>query len=155
MFVGEAPGRTEDTQGKPFVGRAGGILDQLLNLINIKRDEVFIGNIVKCRPISSSGRDRRPTKEEISTCCTYLDQQISIIRPSFITTLGDTSTRYIFEKYGIKPERISKLHGRIFDIGSSKIIPMFHPAALLYRRELEEAMKEDFRTLESLLKGAP
>lgn len=155
MFVGEAPGRTEDAQGKPFVGRAGRILDQLLNLIGVERNAIFIGNIVKCRPISSSGGDRRPTKEEISICSPYLDQQISIIGPSFICTLGDTSTRYILEKYRIKPERISKLHGRIFDVGSMKIIPMFHPAAILYRRELEEAMKEDFRILESLLKVTP
>lgn len=153
MFVGEAPGRMEDAQGKPFVGRAGRILDHLLNLIRVKRDEIFIGNIVKCRPISSSGGDRRPTKEEISICSMYLDQQISIIRPRFICTLGDTSTRYVFEKYGIKPERISTLHGRIFDVGSLKIIPMFHPAAVLYRRELEEAMKRDFRSLENLLRG--
>ena len=155
MFVGEAPGRTEDAQGKPFVGRAGKILDQLLKLIGIKRSEVFIGNIVKCRPISSSGGDRRPTKEEISICSVYLDQQIAIIRPKFICTLGDTSTRYILEKYGIKPERISRLHGRIFNVGTLKIIPMFHPAAVLYRRELEEAVKKDFQNLESLLRDAP
>ncbi len=152
MFVGEAPGKSEDAQGKPFVGRAGTILDRLLKSINIVRDEVFIGNVLKCHPISPSGRDRRPNNEEISICSPYLDQQIEIIEPKVICTLGDTATRYILEKYGIKPRRISKLRGRIFDTGSLKIIPVFHPAAALYRRELEDTMRRDFHKLADLLK---
>ncbi len=152
MLIGEAPGRTEDLQGKPFVGQAGRFLDSLLEAAEVKRDEVFIGNILKCRPTSPSGRDRRPAKEEVTVCTPYLDQQIEAIEPKFILTLGDTATRYVFKKYGLEQEGISRIHGSVFNAGPLKIVPMYHPAAALYRKDLEEVIREDFRRLGDQLK---
>jgi len=110
---------------------------------------------LKCRPISPSGGDRRPTGEEISICSPYLDRQLEIISPRFICTLGDTATRHILGRCGIKPRRITEIHGRVFDTGQLKIIPMFHPAAALYRKGLEDTMRKDFQKLGRLLRRQP
>ena len=115
MFIGEAPGREEDLQGRPFVGRAGKLLDRLLSEIGIGRRKVFIGNVLKCRPVSPEGKDRRPTEEEVSACSRFLDSQIERIEPRVICTLGDTATHYILRKYRIEPDGISKIHGRVFE----------------------------------------
>lgn len=151
MFIGEAPGREEDAQGRPFVGRAGRLLDKLLAEIGIGRSEVFIGNVLKCRPTSPEGKDRKPTEQEISACSHFLDSQIKKIKPKVICTLGDTATQYILRKYGIKPDGISKIHGRVFEAGNLKIIPLYHPAAALYTYRLERVMREDFKKLKSIL----
>jgi len=151
MFIGEAPGRDEDAQGRPFVGRAGKLLDRLLAEIGIERSEVFIGNVLKCRPVSIEGKDRKPTEQEISACSHFLDSQIEKIKPKVICTLGDTATHYILRKYGIKLDRISKIHGRVFEADKLEIIPLFHPAAALYTYCLERVMREDFRKLKSIL----
>jgi len=151
MFIGEAPGRDEDAQGRPFVGRAGKLLERLLAEIGIRRSEVFIGNVLKCRPVSSEGKDRKPTEREVSACSHFLDSQIEKIKPKVICTLGDTATQYILRKYGIKPDAISKIHGKVFEADKLKIIPLYHPAAALYTYRLETVMKEDFMKLKSIL----
>jgi len=151
MFIGEAPGKDEDVQGRPFVGRAGKLLDRLLAEIGVGRNEVFVGNVLKCRPSSSEGRDRKPTEQEISACSRFLDIQIEKIKPKVICTLGDTATQYILRKYGIKPDGISKIHSRVFEVDKLKIIPLFHPAAALYTYRLEKVMREDFKKLKSIL----
>ncbi len=146
MLIGEAPGRSEDMQGKPFVGAAGKILDECLESMGIARDEVYITNILKCRPPGN----RNPEKDEIVKCTPYLDEQIMRISPNMIITLGNFSTRYILEKYGIKAAgSISKLHGKVFKMnslsGMVRIIPMYHPAAAAYNPGLKDVILEDFR----------
>ena len=99
MFIGEAPGREEDVQGRPFAGRAGKLLDRLLAEIGIGRNRVFIGNVLKCRPTSPEGKDRKPTEQEVSACSHFLESQIEKIKPKVICTLGDTATQYIPVSY--------------------------------------------------------
>ncbi|GAB6134499.1 type-4 uracil-DNA glycosylase [Thermococcus prieurii] len=151
MFVGEAPGYWEDQKGLPFVGRAGKVLDELLAGIGLSRDEVYITNIVKCRP----PENRDPTEEEIKACSPYLDRQIDIIRPKVIVPLGRHSMRYILEKFGFKPEPISKIHGETFEartlFGKIIIMPMYHPAAALYRPPIREELEKDFVKLAKIL----
>ncbi|CUX78471.1 Uracil-DNA glycosylase, family 4 [Thermococcus chitonophagus] len=151
MLVGEAPGYWEDQQGLPFVGKAGKVLDELLASIGLSRGEVYITNIVKCRPPNN----RDPTEEEIKACSPYLDAQIDIIKPKVIVTLGRFSTSYILKKFGFTVEGISKIHGKVFEartlFGKVYIIPMYHPAVALYRPQLREELKEDFKKLRELL----
>ncbi|WP_048147255.1 type-4 uracil-DNA glycosylase [Pyrococcus abyssi] len=151
MFVGEAPGYWEDQQGLPFVGKAGKVLDELLKGIGLNRREVYITNIVKCRPPNN----RDPTEEEIKACAPYLDAQIDIIRPRIIVTLGRFSMGYILRKYGFQVEPISKIHGKVFEartlFGKVYIVPMYHPAVALYRPQLRKELEEDFRKLKDLI----
>ncbi len=151
MFVGEAPGYWEDQKGLPFVGRAGKVLDELLSEIGLSRDEVYITNIVKCRP----PENRDPTEEEIKACSPYLDRQIDIIRPKVIVPLGRHSMRYILTKFGFEPEPISKIHGKTFEtrtlFGKLVIMPMYHPAAALYKPPIREELRKDFVKLAKLL----
>jgi len=160
MFVGEGPGRNEDIEGRPFVGRAGDLLNELLALIKLNRESVHVTNIVKCRPTTASqpaeqqphkAKDRRPTSEEIDACTPYLERQIDLIQPNIICTLGDTATRFILERYRLKAGNISKLHGRIYTAGNLKIVPMYHPAAALHTAQLKATMQRDFRKLAELL----
>ncbi|NJE43211.1 type-4 uracil-DNA glycosylase [Thermococcus sp. GR6] len=150
MFVGEAPGYWEDQKGLPFVGRAGKVLDELLAEIGLGRDEVYITNIVKCRPPDN----RDPTEDEIKACSPYLDRQIDIIRPKVIVPLGRHSMRYILEKFGFEVEPISKIHGKAFEahtlFGKIVIMPMYHPAVALYRPALKEELRKDFQKLREL-----
>jgi len=152
MFVGEAPGYWEDQKGLPFVGRAGKVLDELLDEIGLSREEVYITNIVKCRP----PENRDPTEEEIKACSPYLDRQIDIIRPKVIVPLGRHSMRYILTKFGFEPEPISKIHGKTFEtrtlFGKLVIMPMYHPAAALYKPPIREELRKDFVKLAKLLK---
>ena len=151
MFVGEAPGYWEDQKGLPFVGRAGKVLDELLGMIGLSREEVYITNIVKCRP----PENRDPTEEEIKACAPYLDRQIDIIQPRVIVPLGRHSMGYILRKFGFEPGPISKIHGKIFEahtlFGKIIIMPMYHPAAALYRPQIREELKEDFVRLAKIL----
>ena len=150
MFVGEAPGFNEDRMGRPFCGAAGRVLDELLESIGIKRKDVYISNLLKCRP----PRNRDPQKEEISACSPYLERQIEIIKPKIICPLGRYSMRFLMEKYGLKDkiEPISRIHGRVFEISSLfqeiKIIPLYHPAVATYNINMKEVLKRDFRVLE-------
>lgn len=151
MFIGEAPGYWEDQKGLPFVGKAGKVLDELLDGIGLTREDVYITNVVKCRPPNN----RDPTEEEIKACSPYLDQQIDIIKPKVIVTLGRHSTNYILKKFGFDLEPISKIHGKVFKaktlFGTLYIFPTYHPAVALYRPQLKEELKQDFDILKSLL----
>jgi DNA polymerase len=151
MFIGEAPGFSEDLQGKPFVGRSGEVLGELLGLIGLKREEIFIGNVLKCRP--PGNRDPRP--EEIRKCTPYLNRQIALIKPKIIVTLGNFATSYILERFGLKPENIGKVHGKVFSISnlilSAKIIPTYHPAVTLRNPDLRSLLVEDFKILKDVM----
>lgn len=144
LLIGEAPGRNEDLQGKPFVGRAGKILDELLRSIGLERDEIYIANILKDRPPNN----RNPLSSEIKACTPYLDSQIMLIQPKIIVPLGNFATAYIFEKFGLKNDKISDVHGKVFEtntiFGNIKIIPMYHPAVATYNPNNIKKLKEDF-----------
>ncbi|BAL80447.1 uracil-DNA glycosylase [Caldisericum exile] len=143
MFVGEGPGRDEDIQGLPFVGAAGKLLTQLLQSIGIERSEVFIGNIVKCRPPNN----RVPTPNEIEACVPYLYAQISVIEPEIIVTLGNTPLNAL-----VSPAlKVSAVHGRVFEKDGLKFFVTFHPAAALYHGEYKELLKNDFLKLKQIL----
>lgn len=148
LFIGEAPGMNEDLQGRPFVGRAGELLNELLDSIGLAREDVFITNIVKCRPPNN----RDPTPEEVRACSPFLERQIQILRPKIIVTLGRHAWRWICEHFGIPYERISKTHGRIFTTntlfyGTITVMPMYHPAAAIYNKGLLPVLREDFKRL--------
>lgn len=144
MIVGEAPGKNEDLQGVPFVGAAGHTLDGLLELADLTRDEVYIANVLKCRP--PGNRDPRP--EEIQECTPFLREQTRTINPDFIVTLGNFATKFI-----LKTDRgITSMHGKLFRAGRFKVFPIFHPAAALYDRSKMDSLQEDFRNLDRLLK---
>jgi len=151
VFIGEAPGFNEDKQGRPFVGRAGKILDELLESVNLKREDIFITNIVKHRPPGN----RNPTNEEIKSCSPYLNEQLDVIKPKVICCLGNFSSKYILEKYGLTQgggvKGITKIHGQVFKIsnltGIVKIIPLFHPAVATYDPRKLDTLKKDFQIL--------
>jgi len=151
LFIGEAPGRNEDIQGKPFVGRAGKILDELLESIDLKRDEVYIANLIKCRP----PENRNPLKSEIESCNGYLDKQIEIIKPKIIAPLGNFSCSFIFEKFGLKYDKISLVRGKIFDInmlsGKMRIIPLYHPAVVTYNPNTKTVLLDDFKVIKQVI----
>jgi uracil-DNA glycosylase family 4 len=143
MFVGEAPGFHEDRLGKPFVGAAGKLLDQLLGQIGIERRDIYIANVIKCRP----PQNRNPRAEEIESCKPYLLKQIELIRPKIICTLGNFSTQLLLgHKVGI-----TKVRGQAFDQGSYVVVPMLHPAAALHRESMLEGVKGDFQNLRKIL----
>lgn len=151
MFVGEAPGFNEAKTGKPFCGRAGKILDDLLLSTEIKREEVYIANILKDRP----PKNRDPLKEEIEACTPYLVKQIKVINPKVICTLGNYATAFMMKKYGLQDsiEGISKIHGKVFEIKdlfqTLKIVPLYHPAVATYNINMMGVLKEDFKILKS------
>lgn len=146
MFIGEGPGYHENKQGRPFVGQAGQYLDELLAIAGLKREEVFIGNVVKCRP----PQNRDPQPEEIDICTTtYLFQQIDAINPRVIVTLGRFSMGLFFPK-----EKISRIHGQPRNVNGRVIVPMLHPAAALHQRQNKPLIEEDFRSLPAILAQA-
>ena len=154
MFIGEGPGRQEDLEGRPFVGRAGKFLDECLQSIGLQREHVFITNIVKCRPSEKLGswvKDRKPTRQEIAACSPYLDRQIELLKPSIICTLGDTATSQIFKRFSIEEDTIGHVHGKPFSAGGVKILPHYHPAAALYDNNLRQIIMIDFQSLRRLL----
>jgi len=143
MFVGEGPGQNEDEQGRPFVGAAGKLLTDLLASIGLSRSDVFITNIVKCRPPNN----RAPKKAEIEACNTYLIDQIRLINPQIICALGTPAiVTLLGEEYSA-----TKVHGKPTSKNSLTILPMYHPAAALYDGSLKEVLASDFRTLRQLL----
>ena len=144
LIVGEAPGKNEDLQGIPFVGAAGKYLNELLSIAGLAREDVFIANVLKCRP--PGNRDPRP--EEIEVCTPYLREQTRTIDPEFIVTLGNFATKFI-----LKTEvGITRLHGRLQKAGRFKVFPIFHPAAALYDGSKRVALENDFATLGELLR---
>lgn len=149
MFIGEAPGKNEAEKGKPFCGASGKFLDELLAHVGIKREDVYITNIVKDRP----QENRDPTPEEIKSYGPYLDKQIEIIQPKIIATLGRFSMQYIMEKFKLTSDLalISKIHGKAFKAQTTYrtiiIIPLYHPASALYNGSMREVLKKDFEIL--------
>jgi len=154
MFIGEGPGRQEDLEGRPFVGRAGKFLEECLQSIGLQREQVFITNIVKCRPTEKAGnwvKDRKPTTEEVAACKPYLDQQIELLRPEVICTLGDTARSQVFKRFGLEEDTIGHVHGRLFLAGSVRLVPLYHPAAALYDNSLRQIIMIDFQSLRRVL----
>ncbi|MEX0569022.1 MAG: uracil-DNA glycosylase family protein [Candidatus Njordarchaeota archaeon] len=151
LFIGEAPGYWEDVKGRPFVGKAGKILDELLKSIDIDREKVYIANVLKCRP---SG-NRNPSQTEIESCVPYLDRQIEMINPKIIVTLGNFALLYIAGKFGLKQENIGRIHGKTFKIktlfGDMTVVPLYHPAAAVYNPSLKKTLLEDIGVVKRLL----
>lgn len=145
MFIGEGPGFHENEQGRPFVGAAGQFLEELLAQAGLKRPEVWIGNVVKCRPPGN----RDPLPEELAACNEYLERQIAAIDPKVIVTLGRFSMGRFMP--GVK---ISQVHGQMRQVGSRFVIAMFHPAAALHQASLKPAILKDFAQLPRLLEQA-
>jgi DNA polymerase len=145
MFIGEGPGFHENMQGRPFVGAAGDLLVELLDSIGIKREDVFITNVVKCRPPGN----RDPAPEELKACNPYLDLQIQTINPSVIVTLG----RFSMARF-IPYAKISEIHGQPIRVKGMLVVPFYHPAAALHRPSLRSVVEEDFAKLPVLIDGA-
>ena len=145
MFIGEAPGWHEDKQGLPFVGAAGQFLNEMLASIGLTRAEVFVTNIVKCRPPGN----RDPLPDEIAACSQYLDAQIAAIQPKVIVTLGRFSMARWFPG-----ERISRIHGQARRFGSFVVVPMYHPAAALHQASLRETVETDMARLPRIIEDA-
>ena len=149
MFVGEAPGLQEAKTGRPFCGVAGKILDELLESSGIKRENVYITNILKDRP----PQNRDPQPEEIKACTPYLERQIEIIKPEIICPLGRYSMNFLMERFGLEDqiEGISKIHGRLFKskdlFRNVTIIPFYHPAVATYNPNMKKILEEDFKIL--------
>lgn len=143
MFVGEGPGFYEDQQGRPFVGPAGRLLEQLLGLVGMDRAQVFITNVVKCRP----PENRDPFPSEIQACRKYLDHQLRVLKPQVVATLGRYSLAHFFPQ-----ETISKAHGRPRQSGAMTVYPLYHPAAALRSPVVKKALEDDFKRIPGLLK---
>jgi uracil-DNA glycosylase family 4 len=145
MFIGEGPGFYENEQGRPFVGQAGKFLDELLTGIGMKREQVFIGNVVKCRPPGN----RDPLPEELAACSDYLERQIQAINPRVIVTLG----RFSMARF-LPNARISDVHGQSYQLKGRTIVPMYHPAAALHQPSLRPMVEKDFKRLPDLIAHA-
>jgi uracil-DNA glycosylase len=143
MFVGEAPGADEDVQGVPFVGRAGQLLTKIIEAIGLRREEVYIANVIKCRP----PQNRNPEPDEIETCEPFLFQQIDLIKPTVIVTLGKFAAQCLLRSEA----PISRLRGRLFDYRGAKLIPTFHPAYLLRNPSSKREVWEDMKLVKKLL----
>ncbi len=144
MFVGEAPGRDEDLQGIPFVGRAGQLLTKIIEAIDLTRDDVYIANVIKCRP----PQNRNPEPEEVATCEPFLFRQVEAIRPKVIVALGSFAARALLRR----DESISRLRGRVFEYGGAKLVPTFHPAYLLRSPEKKRDVWEDMKRVRVMLR---
>jgi len=149
MFIGEAPGATEDATGIPFCGKAGHILDELLESVGIKRNDVYICNVIKCRP--PNNRDPLPIEKE--TCVPYLKRQIETISPKIICTLGNHATDFIFKEFGLEKELkgISQIHGKVFDLPDLKIVSLYHPAVATYNPGMKKVLLEDIKILKEFV----
>lgn len=143
MFIGEAPGKNEDLQGEPFVGAAGKLLNQMLERIGLAREDIYIANILKCRP--PGNRDPKP--EEIEVCTPWLREQVKAIHPTVLVTMGNFSTKFILQTN----TGITRLRGKIHVTGPFRVIPTFHPAAAIYDRSKIGAIEQDFDLIKLLL----
>lgn len=149
LFIGEAPGKNEAEQGRPFCGRSGKLLDELIESIGLKREDVYITNIVKDRPPNN----RDPKKEEIDLYAPFLDRQIEIIKPQIIATLGRFSMEWVFNhlEVGDMLTSISNMHGKPHSVGDVTLLPLYHPAVALYNGGMKDTLLNDFKTLKRLL----
>ena len=149
MFIGEGPGENEDKQGRPFVGAAGKFLEEMLSLIGKNREDVFIGNVLKCRPPGN----RDPLPEEVKACWPWMMEQIKIIKPKLVVLLG----RHAMERF-LPGQKISKIHGQamrreILEIGKQVFYVLYHPAAALYQGSLRETLKTDFKKIPKVIEA--
>jgi uracil-DNA glycosylase family 4 len=145
IFVGEAPGFYEDQQGRPFVGPAGRLLEDLLSSIGLRRDQVYIGNVIKCRP----PENRDPLPKEIEACRKWLERQIELIKPRIVVPLGRFSLAWFFPN-----ESIGRMHGHARCRDGIYYLPMYHPAAALHAANMRRAIEEDFQKLPAVLEEA-
>jgi DNA polymerase len=145
MLIGEAPGYYEDQQGRPFVGQAGQFLEQLLASIGLKRTDVFITNVIKCRP----PQNRDPLPDEIGACSGWLARQIEIVDPAIIVTLG----RYSLARF-VPGMPIGRIHGQARKVNGQWVVPMYHPAAALHQGSLRRTIEDDFRKIPAFLEVA-
>lgn len=145
MFIGEGPGFHEDRQGRPFVGAAGKFLEDLLASIGMTREQVYIANVIKCRPPGN----RDPLTDELSACEPYLERQIQLVKPKVIVTLG----RFSMYRY-FPGAAISKIHGKPKRVGSTLVVPMFHPAAALHQPKWRPLVEADFKKLPGFIAEA-
>jgi DNA polymerase len=143
MFVGEAPGADEDIQGIPFVGRAGQLLTKIIEAIGLTRDDVYIANVIKCRP----PQNRNPEQDEVDTCEPFLFQQIDVIKPKVVVALGTFAARALLRTL----DPISRLRGRVYEYRGARLIPTFHPAYLLRNPSSKREVWEDMKLVRSLL----
>jgi len=154
VLVGEAPGRKEDETGLPFVGSAGKLLDRLLAEAGLGRGDVFITNLVKCKPPGN----RRPKRTEVEQCESYLEEQLGIIRPRIVAPMGNSPLAYFQGRYGLDREAIGDAHGEAFTVKESwdevTLMPLYHPAAAIYNRRLLEELERDMKRLAGLTVGA-
>jgi DNA polymerase len=155
MLIGEAPGKNEDLEGYPFVGRAGENLNKMLNVIDLNLDDIYVANILKCRP----PKNRDPSFDEIKKCTPYLIEQIKLIRPKIVATLGNYATKFVLSDFDLekmkKIDGVSKLHGQVFEkkLGDFEylVIPIYHPAAIIYRPFLKEEFEKDFKIMKNII----
>ena len=145
MFIGEAPGHDEDVQGVPFVGRAGQLLTKIIEAIDLTRDEVYIANIVKCRP----PENRNPEPDEVAACEPFVFRQVQAIQPKVIVALGTSAAQTLLRT----KDPISRLRGNIFQYGNARLIPTFHPAYLLRSPERKRDVWEDMKKVRALLRN--
>jgi DNA polymerase len=145
MFVGEAPGGDEDIQGIPFVGRAGQLLTKIIEAIGLRREDVYIANVIKCRP----PENRNPEPDEVETCEPFLFQQIDVIRPKVIVALGKFGAQALLKTQ----DPISRLRGRTYDYRGAKLVPTFHPAFLLRSPERKRDVWDDMKKVRALLQA--
>lgn len=151
VLVGEAPGKKEDELGRPFVGRAGALLDSLLDGVGLKRSEVYILNILKCRP----PKNRRPKKVEVVSCENYLMSQLETLKPGVVVPMGNSALSYFQRKFNLEKAVIGDVHGKSVKIqtewGQILLFPLYHPAAAIYNRQLIEVLREDIEYLSNIM----
>ncbi len=147
MFIGEAPGHDEDLQGIPFVGRAGQLLTKIIEAIGLSREEVYIANVIKCRP----PENRNPEPDEVDTCEPFLFRQVQAIRPRVIVALGTFAAQALLRT----KEPISRLRGRVFKYGDARLVPTFHPAFLLRSPDRKRDVWDDMKSVRAMLSGDP
>ena len=145
MFIGEAPGRDEDIQGEPFVGRAGQLLTKMIESIDLRREDVYIANVIKCRP----PENRNPEPDEVGSCEPFLLRQLDAIRPKVVVALGAVAVKALLKS----DAPISRLRGRVLDFRGSKLVPTFHPAFLLRSPDKKREAWEDLKKVRALLRG--
>ena len=149
IFIAQAPGETEDREGRMFIGPSGKVLDKLLKAVHIDREEIYMTNLVKCM----LPKYRKPKSEEIRICSRYLDREIEVIKPRILALLGYYASIYIFEKYYLPlplKKEFREVYGKVFDADNKKIIPLQHPAAVLHNSSLEEPMVRNYRKMQVL-----
>ncbi len=145
MFIGEAPGHDEDEQGIPFVGRAGQLLTKIIEAISLRREDVYIGNVIKCRP----PENRNPEPDEVASCEPFLFRQVQAIKPRVIVALGTFAAQALLRTN----DPISRLRGKVFRYGAARLVPTFHPAYLLRSPERKREVWEDMKKVRALLRG--